>query len=86
MIPEQRKKLISTRLQQFFSPEFLDVIDDSAKHQGHAGAESGAGHYTVVISAECFAKKSRVAVHREIYRVLSDLIPDEIHALSIKVS
>ena len=80
-----RIELIKTRLQNKFSPTHLEVIDDSAKHAGHAGAQGGAGHYTVIISAEYFSKISRVAAHREIYQVLNDLIPHEIHALQIKI-
>ncbi len=61
------------------------MIDDSAKHAGHAGAEGGAGHYSVIIAADCFNNLSRVAAHREIYHVLADLIPHEVHALRIVI-
>ncbi|EKD54515.1 MAG: BolA family protein [uncultured bacterium] len=83
--PSERITIIKERLQQHFSPIMLEVIDDSEKHRGHPGALSGAGHYTVIIQAECFAEQSRVAAHQAIYRVLNDLIPDEIHALQIKI-
>lgn len=81
-----RIKIIEERLQRFFSPEKLIVTDDSDQHRGHEGSRDGAGHYTVEISAACFKDKSRVEVHREIYRVLDDLIPHEIHALRIVVA
>lgn len=80
-----RIKIITERLQNQFHPSQLEVIDDSHKHVGHAGAEGGAGHYTVIIQADIFKNKSRVDVHREIYHVLDDLIPHEIHALQIKL-
>ncbi len=86
MNSDERIRIIKQRLEKQFSPTTLDVIDDSAKHAGHAGSAGGAGHYTIVIGANSFAGKSRVAVHREVYDVLNDLIPDEIHALQIKVS
>ncbi len=86
MIPAERYAILQQRLQQCFSPSQLEVIDDSHKHVGHAGSRDGAGHYTVIIAADCFANKSRVVVHREIYAVLSDLIPQEIHALQIKIT
>jgi BolA protein len=76
--------IIKNRLQMAFSPTQLEVQDDSAQHQGHAGSQSGAGHYTIFIAADCFRGLSRVAIHREIYRVLNDLIPEQIHALQIK--
>lgn len=80
-----RVTLIRERLQQAFAPTYLDVIDDSAKHQGHAGSQGGAGHYSIVIAADHFKDKNRVAAHQEIYRLFAELIPGEIHALSIKI-
>ena len=86
MTTEERLLIIEKRLQSTFSPTKLEVIDDSDQHVGHVGSQGGAGHYTVVIQAECFKNKTRVEVHREIYGVLDDLIPHEIHALRIKNS
>jgi BolA protein len=85
MEPTERIIIIKQRLQQTFSPTQLDVIDDSEKHRGHAGSRDGAGHYTVIISADSLKGKSRIEVHREIYQALDDMIPREIHALQIKV-
>jgi BolA protein len=83
--PAERIIVIRERLQNAFSPTELDVIDDSAKHVGHAGSAGGAGHYTVIIAADCFRAVTRVTAHRQIYAVLDDLIPAEIHALQIKL-
>jgi BolA protein len=80
----ERTVIIYQRLQNTFSPAELKVQDDSAQHIGHAGSQSGAGHYTVIISAECFKGQPAVAVHRAIYQALHDLIPKEIHALRIR--
>lgn len=80
-----RTQIIRERLEKKFAPTHLEVIDDSAKHVGHAGSRDGAGHFTVVIQADYFAGKSRVEAHRLIYDALSDLIPKEIHALQIKL-
>jgi len=81
----ERIQLIRERLTKAFLPTVLDVIDDSQKHIGHAGSVGGAGHYTVIIAAPDFSGKSRIDIHREIYQVLDDLIPHEIHALRIKI-
>lgn len=81
----ERIALIQQRLESAFMPTQLEVQDDSAQHQGHVGSRYGAGHYTMTILASCFKDKPRVAAHREIYSVLSDLIPEEIHALRIQV-
>ncbi len=80
-----RIALIKQRLEAAFAPTQLEVTDDSSQHKGHAGSRDGAGHYTVFIEANCFKGKLQVTVHREIYHVLSDMIPEQIHALQIKV-
>ncbi|ERL62794.1 bolA-like family protein [Piscirickettsia salmonis LF-89 = ATCC VR-1361] len=77
--------MIRQRLEQALSPSHLEVIDDSHKHIGHAGAASGAGHFTVEISAAPLKGKSRILQHQAIYQALTDMMPTEIHALSIKI-
>jgi len=80
-----RLTLIREYLIKAFAPEQLDVIDDSHKHIGHAGALSGGGHYTVVIKSKSFENKARLTCHRMIYEVLDPLMEKDIHALSIKI-
>lgn len=82
---QEIQELVFSRLTQVFMPTHLEVIDDSEKHKGHAGSQGGAGHYTVIICADIFKNKSRIEIHRNIYRVLDDLIPEKIHALQIKI-
>lgn len=84
MTPEERFSTIHKRLNEAFKPTHLEIIDDGAKHHGHA-SNRGAGYYTVVITANDFQGLSRVEVHRKIYQELADLIPNEIHALQIKI-
>jgi BolA protein len=79
-----RVELIRSRLQDALSPEVLEITDDSHMHVGHAGAQGGAGHYSVHIVASAFVNQNTVARHRLIYDALNDLMPDQIHALSIK--
>ena len=67
-----------------FDPVALEVIDDSHKHVGHAGARDGRGHFTVVIVSEAFAGKSPLARHRAVYSALGTMMEDDIHALSIR--
>ena len=61
----------------------LDIRDDSAKHAGHAGAASGARHFSVTIVSERFLGLARVARHRAILACVGDLIPYPVHALAI---
>ncbi|MEY4752346.1 MAG: hypothetical protein RJA44_21 [Pseudomonadota bacterium] len=74
---------IEAALQARLQPVTLQVRDDSHLHAGHAGARSG-GHFHVLIHAEAFAGKGRVARHRLVYDALADLIPRGIHALAIE--
>lgn len=76
---------IRTKLTAAFSPSRLEVVDDSARHAGHAGArEGGESHFNVVIEAQAFAGLNRVARQRQVYAVLSDLLAGPVHALSLK--
>lgn len=78
-----RKALIETRLKAALSPTALEVIDDSWKHAGHAGARQG-GHFTVQITAAAFAGLRPLARHRLIYDALGEAMKTEIHALQIE--
>ncbi len=65
--------------------QYLEIIDDSEKHRGHAGALAGGKHFQLIITADCLKDLSRLSAHREIYARLEDLIPLPIHALQISV-
>ena len=65
-------------------PESLDIRDDSSQHAGHAGAASGGGHFSVKIVSNRFIGKSLLERHRMVYQSVDDLMPGEIHALSIQ--
>ena len=80
-----RIAVIKSLLREEFTPDFLEVIDDSAAHIGHAGNTSGAGHYTIKIKAKGLDGKSRVESHRMVYQVLNHMIGPDIHALRILV-
>ncbi len=70
-------------LQQALSPVFIEVVDDSHLHAGHAGARSGR-HFSVHVKGPCFAGMRPVQRHRLVYDALRELIPQGIHALAIK--
>ena len=66
------------------APTRLEVIDDSAKHAGHAGArQGGESHFTVRITSDAFTGKTRVARHRMVYAKLQPLLDAGLHALVI---
>ena len=77
----QLAETIKQRLANF-QPSSLELQDDSAMHAGHAG-NTGGGHFTLKIVSSQFSQKSQIIRHRLIYQALADLIPRQIHALSI---
>lgn len=77
-------ELIHSKIIALLSPTHLEIIDDSHKHIGHAG-NTGGGHYTLIIAAEKLNGLSKLEAHRLIYSAVNDLIPEKIHALSIKI-
>ncbi|MFO1430868.1 MAG: BolA family protein [Candidatus Competibacteraceae bacterium] len=79
-----RVSLIEERLRRALEPQALQINDDSAAHVGHAGAREGGGHFTVMIVSRQFTGKALLQRHRLVYAALQDLMPTQIHALSIK--
>ncbi len=63
-------------------PISLEIEDDSAAHAGHKG-NTGGGHFNLKIASSHFSQKSQIMRHRLIYQALNDLIPQQIHAISI---
>lgn len=80
-------ELLASRLRDRLAPTQLDVIDESAAHAGHAGANgTGAGtHFRVRVASPLFEGKRRVAQHRLVYDALHDFMPLGLHALAIEV-
>mgnify|MGYP001600581965 CR=1 FL=1 len=77
---------MTQRLQAALQPTMLEVIDESAAHAGHAGANgSGFGtHFRVRIASPLFEGKTRVARHRLVYDALQDFIAQGVHAIAIE--
>ena len=71
-------------LETAFEPQLLDVVDDSHKHIGHAGARDGLGHFSVDIISSRFAGQLPLARHRAVYAALGQMMVTDIHALSIR--
>ncbi len=63
-------------------PTQLEIVDDSHKHAGHAGAREG-GHFRLSIVSPRFAGLSTMQRHRLVYDAVGDLKAFGIHALSI---
>lgn len=76
---------METLLTEALAPLRLDVINDSARHHGHAGDDgSGESHFTVEIESAAFAGKNRLERQRMVNRALGDIPGTRVHALAIK--
>ena len=75
---------IVARLTAELDPVVLDVIDESDRHAGHAGAREGGGtHYRVRVVSAKFERRSRVERHRLVYDLLAAEFADGLHALAL---
>ena len=75
------------RLAELLVPSQLEVLDESAAHASHAGADgTGSGtHFRVRIASPLFTGKPRVARHRLVYDALQLFIDRGVHALAIEI-
>ncbi len=78
---------LESALREALAPTRLEVIDESAAHAGHAGANAeGRGtHFRVRIASPRFEGKPRVARHRLVYDALQVFIARGLHAIAIEV-
>jgi BolA protein len=79
-----RRDRLTSRLEEGLGPDHLEVIDDSHRHAGHAGAADGRGHFTVLIVSQRFARLGTLKRHKLVYEVVGDMMTTDIHALSIQ--
>lgn len=75
---------LEERLRATLDPTGLEIIDDSHRHAGHAGAADGRGHFTVIVVSERFAGLPVVRRHRLVYEAVGDMMTTDVHALSIQ--
>jgi len=79
------QKRLEDKLNEFFSPLFLQVANESYMHQGHAGDDgSGESHFSIEISSEKLNGLDRLEGQRLVYKIISDEM-EVIHAMSIKI-
>lgn len=78
------KEKIIHKLKEALSTTSIEVIDESWKHAGHAGAASGGGHFIVTLVSEKFKGVSLLDRNRMVFDELKEEMKEEIHALVIK--
>lgn len=75
---------IRARLTAALTPTRLELLDESARHAGHAGARpEGESHFRLTIVAQAFEGRSRIDRQRMVFAALGDLMERDIHALAI---
>ncbi len=77
---------LEATLRAALQPTTLEVIDESAAHAGHSGAnaEGYGSHFRVRIASPHFEGKTRVARHRLVYDALQIFIAQGLHAIAIE--
>jgi BolA protein len=76
---------IRAKLSGALSPVLLEIVDESAKHAGHAGARPGGQtHFAVKIVSSNFEGLSRVERQRKVYGLLEPQFSAGLHALALK--
>jgi BolA protein len=78
-----RMERIRSQLERSLPAAAVELIDDSHKHAGHAGARDGRGHFRLRIVSGAFAGLRPLQRHQLVYRSLGELMQTDIHALSI---
>lgn len=80
------KNRIEAKLRETFSPQALEVIDESADHHGHAGwREGGETHFRVRMSSAAFSGQNRVTRQRAVNKCLTEELATSVHALAMEL-
>ena len=74
-----RQARLHSLLQHAFSPDFLDVLNESHNHGGPA-TES---HYKITLVSSAFAGLRAVARHQRVYALTQDEMAQGMHALAL---
>lgn len=80
------KSQIFHKLNNFFKPEVLKVINESHLHSNHSQSpNTGNSHFFIEIKSDLLTSISRIEGQRLIYETLSEEMNSKIHALRIKI-
>jgi len=82
-MPSINVEQLRLALQRGLTPMSLEIIDDSDRHAGHAGAREG-GHFRIRLTAAAFTGRSQLERHRLVYEAVAPLMGHGVHALSIE--
>lgn len=81
---EQMTDKIKRKIETAFSPDLLEIRNDSDKHRGHAGDDgSGESHFHLTIVSDIFKDKTRIDRQRMVHTLLKTELNSGIHALAL---
>lgn len=75
-------------IERDFAPEQVEIVDESARHAGHAGvrgAEGGETHYAMLVVSRAFGGLTRVQRSRRVHDALAAEFAGGLHALSLSL-
>ncbi len=77
-------ELIKRKLSASLAAIHVEVLDESDRHAGHAGARGGGGHYALIVVSDAFEGRPSLERHRLVYAALSEEMSVSIHALALR--
>ena len=82
--PNRRSQIIESTLRERLDASHVEVLDDSAAHADHLGAQGGGGHFRVLVVSPRFEGLSPVAAQRLVYQALGSFMTTDVHALEMR--
>lgn len=80
------ENIIREKLTIALNPQMLEIVDESHKHAGHAGARPGEStHFHIKIISKAFEPLSRLERYRVVHDILKTELDTQIHALSLNL-
>ena len=77
------KELIRKKIINSIDVFFLEVVDESHKHKNHLLIKKENSHFYINIVSNQFLNKSKIQRHKQLYRILSEFLKHDVHALRI---
>ncbi|MHB8483914.1 MAG: BolA family protein [Nitrospiria bacterium] len=81
---QKTKEKIEQIMKDQLSAVYVEIEDESWKHEGHTGAVSGGGHFNLIVVSDRFEGVNLLNRNRLVFNTLGDLMQNEIHALAVK--
>jgi BolA family transcriptional regulator, general stress-responsive regulator len=75
------RKRIEACLRDVLNPEFLEVLDQSHKHQGHLEHAENS-HFLIRIQAQCLEHFSTIEKHKKVNDCLKAFYNEGVHSIS----